>query len=69
MAQFGSNGYRNKVRKTKEALTAIVSAIDVCGRRNIALRGLNPDDIVGQGYDGTGSVAGKIRGVLARVKQ
>ncbi|MBV2113370.1 MAG: DUF4371 domain-containing protein [Candidatus Thiodiazotropha sp. (ex Ctena orbiculata)] len=41
--EFGSNAYRDKVKKNREILTSIIGAILVCGRQNIALRGKTED--------------------------
>ena len=37
--EFGSTAYKNKVQKNRQALSAIIEAIILCGRQNIALRG------------------------------
>ena len=41
--EFGSNAYRDKVKKNREILTSIVGAVVVCGRQKIALRGKKED--------------------------
>ena len=41
--EFGSNAYRDKVKKKREILTSIIGAVVVCGRQNIALRGKTED--------------------------
>ena len=41
--EFGSTAYRNIVKRNRQALTAIIEAIIVCGRQNIALRGKTDD--------------------------
>ena len=41
--EFGSNAYRDKIKKNREILISIIGAILVCGRLNIALRGKMED--------------------------
>lgn len=41
--EFGSNAYKNKVKKNREILVSIIGAVIVCGRQNLALRGKTED--------------------------
>ena len=64
------------VHTVTEEVLSFVSTTSITGEALHALltteirkHGLNPDYIVGQGYDDAGNMAGKIRGVQARVTQ
>ena len=64
------------VHTVTEEYLSFVSTTSITGETlhtlltpKIRKHGLNPDYIVGQGYEGAGNMAGKIRGVRARVTQ